>query len=90
MAQAQPSYTTPQTLSGVATNVPDRSASTKLNPWLQPLQSVPASPKQERKQLSARHTQPHQSAGRPAQSARNVSPETEFPVSVYQHVPLLV
>ena len=101
MAQAQPSSTTPsQTLSGVAANVPDKSASTKPNPWVQPPQSVPATPKQEKEQPSARHaqsnqsaaryTQPYLSADRPAQSARNISTETEFPVSVYQHMPLLV
>ena len=94
MAQAQPSSTTPsQTLSGVAANIPDKSASTKPNPWLQPPQSVPATPKQEKEQPSARHTQlhqsaarhtqPHSSADRPAQSARNVYHETEFPVSVH-------
>ena len=96
MAQAQPSSTTPsQTLSGVAANVPDRSASTKPNPWLQPPQSVPAIPKQEKEQPSARHaqsnqsaaryTRPHSSADRPALPARNISTETEFPVSVPKH-----
>ena len=93
IAQAQPSSTTPsQTLSGVAANVPDRSTSTKPNPWLQPLKSVPATPKQEQEQPSARRTQSNQSATRhtqpcqrPAQSVRNASPETEFPVSVQTH-----
>ena len=84
MAQAQPSSTPSQTMSGVAANVSDRSASTKPNPWLQPPQStsVPATPKQETEQLSARHTQPHQSADRPAQYARNFCHETEFLVSM--------
>ena len=96
MAQAQPSSTTPsQTLSGVAANVPDRSASNKPNPWPRLPQSVAVTPKQEKEQPSARHVQPHQSAAghtqphssadRPAQSARNACHETEFPVSVQKH-----